>query len=307
MSDTLLKLLFEKKNCRGVVLHMDAAWQSMVKNQKLPQPVKQILGEMCAGAVMLASGLKFDGALVLQLQGDGPVKLAIVEVRTGLIVRATAQLRVSAEAIPEDASFESLVNASGKGRCAIILDAKDRRLGEQPYQGIVVLENAGVAATLENYMTHSEQLETRLWLASNETACGGVMLQKLPVEGASVLQPSAAGEEDGLLSLALFAKTVKAEEICSLDADVLARRLFWEDNPRMIATEEPTFHCRCSKQGIEAMVKNLGEETARQILQEQGTIEVTCEFCGAHYVLDAVDVGALFKNGTTESASKSQN
>ena len=92
MTDKLLKLFFPKKNCRAQVLHMDQAWSSMVRNQNLPHPVKNMLGEMTAAAVMLAASLKFEGSLVLQLQGDGAVKLAIVEVRSGLVARATAQL-----------------------------------------------------------------------------------------------------------------------------------------------------------------------------------------------------------------------
>ena len=148
MSDKLVKLLFPEKNCRAAVLHMDEAWQTMTKNQHLPEPVKLLLGQMCAGAVLLAGSLKFDGALVLQLQGDGPVRLALVEVRTGLVVRATAQLRVTPEDVPATAAFKDLVNATGHGRCAMILDAADRRPGEEPYQGVVALEDAGVAAAV---------------------------------------------------------------------------------------------------------------------------------------------------------------
>ncbi len=309
MSDKLLKLLFEKKDTRAVVLHLDGAWEEMMKNQNLPTAVKELLGKMCAGAIMLAAGLKFNGALVLQLQGDGPVKLAIVEVRTGLVVRATAQLRVPAESIPEVISFKDLVNVTGKGRCAVILDASDRRVGEQPYQGVVVLEDSGVEATLENYMTHSEQLETRLWLAANNSACGGVLLQRIPKEGGIhedalvTTEETPKEDDDGFTSITLFAETVKAKEILTLDADTLSERLFWEDNPRILGEAVPVFRCRCSRDGIEAMVKNLGEKTAKEIVSERGSIEVKCEFCGKNYKLDAIDVASLFENGTTQSAS----
>ena len=134
MADKLVKLHFKKQSCRAVVLHMDQAWQEIIEHHELPKSVRHMLGELSAAAVMLAASLKFDGALVLQIQGDGPVKLAIVEVRTGLIVRATVQLRVPAETIAEDADFKSLVNANGNGRCALILDMASRRPGEHPYQ-----------------------------------------------------------------------------------------------------------------------------------------------------------------------------
>lgn len=307
MSDKLVKLLFPEKNCRAAVLHMDEAWQTMTKNQHFPEPVKLLLGQMCAGAVLLAGSLKFDGALVLQLQGDGPVRLALVEVRTGLVVRATAQLRVTPEDVPATAAFKDLVNATGHGRCAMILDAADRRPGEEPYQGVVALEDAGVAATLESYMTHSEQLMTRLWLAADEAAVGGVMLQRMPESGGLVTSAAEQPEDESFESLAVLAQTVRAEELTKLEADTVAKRLFWEDNPHVLATLTPVFRCRCSKQGIEAMVRNLGQSEAEKIMAERGTVDVTCEFCGAHYVLDSVDVGALFCNGTTQGSSTARN
>lgn len=307
MSDKLVKLLFPEKNCRAAVLHMDEAWQTMTKNQHLPESVKLLLGQMCAGAVLLAGSLKFDGALVLQLQGDGPVRLALVEVRTGLVVRATAQLRVTPEDVPATAAFKDLVNATGHGRCAMILDAADRRPGEEPYQGVVALEDAGVAATLESYMTHSEQLMTRLWLAADEAAVGGVMLQRMPESGGLVTSAAEQPEDESFESLAVLAQTVRAEELTKLEADTVAKRLFWEDNPHVLATLTPVFRCRCSKQGIEAMVRNLGQSEAEKIIAERGTVDVTCEFCGAHYVLDSVDVGALFCNGTTQGSSTAKN
>jgi len=302
MSDKLVKLLFNQKNCRGVVLHLDEAWSSMVSNQALPVCVKRLLGQMVTGAVMLASGLKFQGALILQLQGDGPVKLAIVEVRTGLVVRATAQLRVPPETLAEDLNFKALVNENGRGRCAIILDMDDRAVGDEPYQGVVELHDEGVGRTLEGYMESSAQLQTRLWLTADVNAAGGILLQRLPAEGG--FAPEASPEQDTLASIALFAQTVKPEELLGLEADQLAQRLFWEDNPRIVAELSPTFRCRCSQQGIESMVKNLGETEARAILAERGKIEVTCEFCGAHYMLDAIDVEMLFRTGLTTAASQ---
>lgn len=307
MSDKLVKLLFQDKNCRAAVLRMDEAWQSMTKNQHLPTPVKTLLGKMCAGAVLLAGSLKFRGALVLQLQGDGPVKLALVEVRTGLVVRATAQLRVKPEAIAENAAFKDLVNATGNGRCAMILDSDDRRVGEEPYQGVVALDNDGVAATLEAYMTHSEQLKTRLWLAADSQVCAGVMLQKMPGTGGLQTSTTPNSEDEAFDSIAVLAQTVKDDELLKLEADTVAKRLFWEDNPKVLAVLTPVFRCRCSKAGIEAMIRNLGQEEAEKLIAERGTIEVTCEFCGARYILDAVDVGALFHNGTTQSASAAKN
>ncbi|HBC69778.1 MAG TPA: hypothetical protein DCZ56_05455 [Sutterella sp.] len=292
MTDKLLKLFFPKKNCRAQVLHMDQAWSSMVRNQNLPHPVKNMLGEMTAAAVMLAASLKFEGSLVLQLQGDGAVKLAIVEVRSGLVARATAQLRVPAESISPDITFKQMVNASGNGRCAIVLDMADRRPGEQPYQGVVPLGDNSVAQAVESYMTQSEQIETRLWLAASEASCGGVLLQQVAATGGTM--PEQDIDPEGFASLVMIAQTVKAEELLALDASDIATRLFWEDNPNVMDTLHPTFSCRCSRQSVAKMVKSLGREEVESIIAERGRVEVRCEFCGSTYLFDKVDAEEMF-------------
>jgi molecular chaperone Hsp33 len=298
MTDKLLKLFFPKKNCRAQVLHMDQAWASMVHNQDLPLPVKKMLGEMTAAAVMLAASLKFEGSLVLQLQGDGAVKLAIVEVRSGLVARATAQLRVPSETIRGDITFKQMVNASGNGRCAIVLDTADRRPGEQPYQGVVPLGDGSVAEAVESYMTQSEQIETRLWLAASEASCGGVLLQQVAATGGTM--PDEDIDPEGFASLVIIAQTVKAEELLALDASDIATRLFWEDNPKVMDTLHPTFSCRCSRQSVAKMVQSLGREEVDSIIAERGKIEVRCEFCGSTYLFDKVDAKEMF----TEPAFK---
>lgn len=304
MTDKLIKLLFAQKSCRAEVLHLEEAWQSMIAKQNLPGCVGQLLGEMTAAAVMLAAGLKFDGALVLQLQGDGPVKLALVEVRTGLITRATAQLRVPTDAVSSNASFTELVNASGNGRCALILDMAGRAVGEPPYQGVVSLSgHESVAAAVEEYLTLSEQVKSRLWLASSETACGGVLLQQVAATGG---KEAAEIDPEGFAGLELLAQTVKPEEILGLSADEVAKRLFWEDNPAVLATLTPTFACRCSLSGVEHIVRGLGREEALSILKEKGAIEVRCEFCGSLYALDAVDVERLFADPAFRPAASPQ-
>ena len=128
--DKIVKVLFADRNCHAEVIHLEDCWQAISRNQHLPAPVRNMLGELTAAALMMACNLKFTGAVVLQIQGAGPVRLALVEVRNGLTVRATAQLSVKPENVPADATFKDLVNCDGTGRCAMILDAADRAQGE---------------------------------------------------------------------------------------------------------------------------------------------------------------------------------
>ncbi len=292
MPDHLVKLLFTSAGCRGEVLSLGEAWTKAVARQHFPEAVERMLGEMAAGALLLAASLDFKGALVLQIAGDGPVKLAIVEVRTGLVFRATVQLRGSGAEIPADTSLRDLVNVSGNGRCALILDAADRAPGTDPSQGIVSLDGETVREVLETYMTRSEQIPTRLWLAASSRAVGGVMVQRIAREGGTGSGPESSAEIDE--TVVALAGTVTSEELLTLDALETSRRLFWESNPRVTAELTPSFGCRCSRSSIESMIQALGRQEAGEILAEQGKIEVRCEFCGETYTLDAIDVERLF-------------
>ena len=303
--DKLVKLLFLDKNCHAEVLHLGECWQNIIRNQHLPVPVAHMLGELTCAALMLAVNLKFKGSVILQIQGDGPVRLALVEVRDGLTVRATAQMNVKAEEVPENATFKDLVNAHGNGRCAMILDAADRAAGEQPYQSVVPLTGETVAKTLESFLTQSDQLSTRLWLAAGETSAGGILLQHVANTGGKGGDSEKTPEET-LAEITVYADTVTRAELLNDDAMTLARHLFWELNPTVSKELKPKFQCRCSMAGIRSIVKSLGKDEAESIIKERGTIEVTCSFCGAKYVMDAIDVEALFHPQTVTPPTTSQ-
>src|SRR4051812_6448603 len=173
MSD-LHKFIFDGLPVRGMLVRLTDGWKEVLARRATsgawPQPVQSMLGEMAAAATLLQANLKFNGALILQVQGDGPVKLAVAESLSDLRFRVTA--KVQGDVAPE-ARFDDLVNVHGRGRCAITLDPQDRLPGQQPYQGVVPLSTPGgglvgdVATMLEHYMRQSEQLETRIVLAAN--------------------------------------------------------------------------------------------------------------------------------------------
>ncbi len=186
-TDTLQKFLFDAAPVRGELVRMEATWREVLNRHAYPAPVRRVLGEMMAAAALLSANLKFNGALVMQLHGDGPVRMLVVECLSDLSMRATAKLADDAK-IADDATLAELVNVHGHGRFAITLDPKDKLPGQQPYQGIVPLADAhgplaSMSAVLEHYMQASEQLDTRLWLAADDHAAAGMLLQKLPSYG----------------------------------------------------------------------------------------------------------------------------
>ena len=200
---SLTKFLFEGLPVRGMLVRLDDAWQEVLRRrqtvgEQAPE-VRVLLGEMAAAGVLMQANIKFNGALVLQVFGDGPVKLAVVEVQPDFSFRATATVVGS---VPAGAQLEALLNVHGQGRCAITLDPKDRFPGQQPYQGVVPLHGdqreplQQVQQVLEHYMLQSEQLDTRLVLAANDGVAAGLLIQRLPVEGAGNLQGAARRNEE---------------------------------------------------------------------------------------------------------------
>ncbi len=301
----LHKFLFEGLPVRGMLVRLTGAWQEMLTRRAAagayPPPVSRLLGEMSAAAALMQSNIKFNGALILQMQGDGPVSLAVAEVQPDLALRATATLRGTVAA--ED-TLDRLLNVHGKGRCAITLDPKDRQPGQQPYQGIVPLNDASglphhtLAQVLEQYMHQSEQLDTRFILAADERVAAGLLIQRLPIEGVANLESThghdAPDPNEDYHRIAHLASTLTRDELLTLDADTLLRRLFWEETVRRFPPSHPRFACTCSRERVSAMLRGLGEAEVAGIVAERNTVEIGCEFCGAMYRFDAVDAAGLF-------------
>jgi molecular chaperone Hsp33 len=297
MSDRLLKFLFHDAPVRGEVVQLGRAWQQVIEHHDYPAPVLALLGEMTAAATLLAANIKFNGALTLQVHGDGPVKLLVVECQPDFRLRATAKLREGADIAP-GAGLQALVNAHGQGRCAITLDPLERLPGQQPYQGIVPLAGDSIAHALETYMRQSEQLDTRLWLAADQKVASGVLLQKLPAEGGRAAQSHDTDAWDRTTTLA---STLTLPELLANGPEALVRKLFWQERLEHGAAFQPSFQCSCSRERIGRMLLSLGREEVNDIVREQGHVEVTCDFCNKAQMFDAVDVGQLFATGDTSA------
>lgn len=293
--DTLSKFIFKHTPMKGGAVKLTTAWKAMRHYQQWPLSVTRLVGEMTAGSILLASSLKFEGSLIMQVQGDGPVRLAIVEVRNGLLVRATVKMNET-EAVDDAMGVKALVNAHGKGRCAIMLDPKDRRDGEPLYQGVVPLTGETVADALMGYMQQSEQIHTKLWLAADEESAAGLMLQQMPDFGGK--DEELKNDDDSVNRIETLAATITDEELLTLTPQEVTHRLFWEEAPEYFEPLEPKFACTCSREKIEAMIRNLGEVEALQIVKDEGKLEVTCDFCGRTESFSAEDIVKLFDNGS---------
>jgi len=288
--DRLLRFSAAAASVRGECVELGAAWQAVLARHELPPAVGDRLGELIGAALLLAATIKHDGALILQLHGDGPVSLVVVECRSDGSFRATVKLGEAP--IADDADFTSLLNANGRGRCVVTLDGTSGDTGHT-YQGVVPLDGDSVAEVIERYMSHSEQIPTRLWLAADAGAVRGLMLQRMPSAG------GLAGEvdEDAWPRFTQLAATLEPAELLDTPAEKLLHRLFWQERLAGHDARSLRFSCRCSRGKVAAMLRMLGRDEVESVLDEQGVVEVRCEFCNEAWRFDAVDCAALFVEG----------
>lgn len=300
--DTLQKFIFENAAVRGELVDISATWREVQARHSYPAPVKRLLGEMVAAAALLSANLKFNGSIIMQIHGDGPVRLLVVECDSDLKLRATAKL--NDDVIADDATLTTLLNQHGKGRFIITLDPAEKVPGQQPYQGIVPLDGEDVATVIEHYMLRSEQLDTRLWLAADDNVSRGLLLQKLPLHGGKAEAAPITHEEalETWNRAVVLGTTLKRDELLETTIDVLMKRLFWEETIRVFDPVNPAFHCTCTREKVGNMLKMLGQEEVEAALAEQGRLGINCDFCGKHYDYDAVDCAQLFASDAPAEA-----
>jgi molecular chaperone Hsp33 len=287
--DTVRRFLFDRFPVRGYVVHLDASWRALFEHHRYPDVVRDTLGEAAAATVLLASTLKFEGQLTLQMQGPGPMHLLVMQATHRMAIRGVARSRGD---LPTERKLQSL--AGEGGQVTVTIENTDRT---SRYQGIVPLIGEGFAGCLQHYFERSEQLPTRLWLAATQERAAGLLLQRLPTGSSASAEEdelvAAEGDEDWNRVLHL-AGTLTSGELVQLPGSELLRRLFHEEDVRMFDPEPVFFQCTCSRDRVGGILRSLGEREVRSVLEEQGSVEVRCEFCNRAYRFDAVDVAALF-------------
>lgn len=273
--DTLRRFLFEDFPVRGEIVRLDDAWRAVLDRHDYPPAVRDLLGEALAATVLLASTLKFDGMLTLQVQGEGDLHLLVAQCGSDLSVRGLAKWK------GEDprGSFAEL---TGGARLAITIE---NRRSRERYQGIVAADTETLAGCLENYFANSEQLPTRLWLAADDRRAGGMLLQQLPGDPAR-----ADADPDAWRRTGMLAATVTRGELLGLDLKGLLGRLFHEEDLRLADGDPVVFSCSCTRGRVESALKLLGRGELEDLLADEGVIQVRCEFCNQGYDLDPVDV-----------------
>lgn len=274
--DCLTRFIFEDLPIRGLIVQLNDTWSELKQRKDYPDPVARLLGELAAANILLASSLKLEGSMTMQIQSDGPVNLMVMQCNHNHEIRGLAH---HAEQVPDG----NLASVFGTGQLAITVDNKQ---SADRYQGIVSLEGENFSEALENYLSQSEQLPTKLLLATDTNHATGILIQRLPGEELF--------DEDDWHRVVQLTETLKDKELFNLEPQTIIHRLFNEDNIRLLDSEPCRFYCTCSRERVSNMLISLGKKEIEDIIEEQGSIEIDCEFCNQHYHYDAIDAEALF-------------
>lgn len=281
--DQLHRYLFENYAVRGELVTVSGSLQHILENHDYPQPVKMILGELLVATSLLTATLKFAGDITVQLQGDGPMSLAVINGNNQQEMRGVA--RVQGE-VPDDADLKTLI---GNGYLVITIAPEE---GER-YQGVVGLEGDTLAECLEDYFMRSEQLPTRLFIRTGvvdgNAVAGGMLLQVLPAQDT---------QANDFEHLATLTETIKLEELTTLPANEVLWRLYHEEEVTLYDPQDVVFKCTCSRERCAGALRTLPDEEIDSILAEEGEIDMHCDYCGNHYLFNSMDIAEIRNNAS---------
>jgi molecular chaperone Hsp33 len=284
-NDLLHRFIFDDCDIRGEIVTLGDSYREVLANNPYPSAIQQLLGEFMAATSLLSSTLKFDGMIILQARGDGPISTIMAECSNHQTLRAIVRLNPDVALDPAVGEQGSIKQLLGAGVLAITIEPKK---GER-YQGIVPMDSENLAGCLEHYFYQSEQLKTRLWFAADREFASGLLLQALPQQLNTDLETNTEHWE----TLCALSDTITAEELLTLEHQDLLYRLFHEEAVRVFDPSTLHFACSCSRERTASALLSLGRDEVEELLVEQGNIEIDCQFCNQHYEFDAADVRDL--------------
>lgn len=281
--DQLHRYLFENYAVRGELVTASETYQQLLSNHDYPALVQKLLGELLVATSLLTATLKFDGDITVQLQGNGPLKLAVINGNNRQGMRGVARVHAPAT------EYSTLHQLIGNGVMVITISPTE---GER-YQGVVSLEDATLTECLEAYFRQSEQLPTRLFIHTDETAAAGMLLQALPAQ---------EGNADDFVHLVQLTNTVKSAELFGLPANEVLYRLYHQEKVTLYEPQDVLYRCTCLRQRCADALLTLPTEEVAQMLEQDGNIDMHCDYCGNHYLFDPSDVTALYGGNSGKSS-----
>jgi molecular chaperone Hsp33 len=283
MTDKIHRFIFNTYGIRGELVNLTDSNQRMLQDHQYPPFIADLLQQAAAVSLLLATTLKFEGKISIQLQTPGMLKMLVVQTNHNLGYRGLARFDNKADF--SQSSFEQVTQG---GQMSITIEP----LKGKRYQGIVPLDGSNLAQCVEHYFEQSEQLKTKIWLYNNKEQAFGLMLQALP----DMLS------EESFEHLVFLANTLTKEECLSVDSEIILHRLFHQESISNLAVDPVTFHCGCSKKKMLESISLLAKDEINEILEDKGEISVKCEFCLNQFVFNHLDL----KTGQTVKGNKTQ-
>jgi molecular chaperone Hsp33 len=283
--DLVAPFQIEGQPARGRIVRLGAAVDEILTRHDYPEAVANLLGEACALAALVGASLKFDGKLIVQAQGDGPVRYVVVDYDTSGALRGYCRYDADeVAAVSQGFARPGAQTLLGKGVFIMTVDpvgAKDR------YQGVTPIEGETLALCAEHYFAQSEQVPTHVRLAVGELQdaagrrwrAGGMLIQNIAEDDAR------GSTRDGWeRAEALFA-TVGEDELIDpqVPTETLLYRLFHEDGVRLFTAKPLRAFCRCSADGVIGMLRSFPKQERADMIESDGAIHVTCEYCSRQY------------------------
>lgn len=286
-NNMLNRYLFENLSVRGELVQLDETYQKIITSKEYPAAVQRLLGELVVATTLLTATLKFEGSITVQLQGDGPLTLAVINGDNHHNVRGVARC---SDDIADNATIHDML---GKGHIVITVEPKD---GER-YQGVVGLEGKDLAEIIENYFDRSEQLKTRMWLRVGEQDghphAAGMLIQ---------VMPDGTGTPEDFERLEQLTDTIKDEELFTLEANELLYRLYNQETVNLYEPKPVTFFCSCSRERSAAAIMTVDRQEVDNILAEEGHISLHCDYCGSNYTFDPMQVAEMFVESSQQGS-----
>ena len=285
LADHVVPFVFESIPVRGEIIHLARSWRRMLRDHDYHPVIRETLGHAAVATGLIAQSLKFDGAVTMQIQGAGDLRM--------LVMQCTSKLELRGMATPgPDVTAQDFGGLMVDAHCAITIDAGDR-----PYQGIVEVSSESLAASLEGYFDRSVQVPSHVVLTCTDEMAGGLLLQQMPGQ---------AIDSDDWNRLGFLAATLTAADFHGASGINLVRKLFNEDDVRVFEEKAVVFRCRCTRRRVEDVLRMLGPAETAAALEEQGTLRIRCEYCGRRREFDEVDVSKLFADNVVTGSKSLQ-
>lgn len=274
--DSSTRFVLVNADIRGNIVRLQDSIAAMTGLHDYPDKIQELLGQFVTAALLLSDTIKFEGRLTLQANGQGSIQLLMAEVTHEGDVRGIARLNEAAPA--SDFADKNLNQLLSGGTLTVTVEAR----GRERYQSIVPLSGDSLAECLESYFQQSEQLNTFIRLATNSTQATGMLIQQLPAQ----LEQDPAQRTDRWETIQVLASTVTGPELMQDATATLLHHLFADEDIQIFGDTPVRFLCSCSEERMAGALVSLGEDDLASLFEENTSLELHCEFCGALYNID---------------------